>query len=112
MTDTLTVPDVLLQAADLVDAGWVQDNWTDSGCFCLVGAIKRVTGLISENGEWDTYETPDFAARSKVHWDARQAVSNLLSTRGYRHGAINWNDEKGRTQEEVSAVLRETAAAC
>jgi ATP:corrinoid adenosyltransferase len=84
----------LREAADLLATdGWVQGvPEDDQGRHCAAGAIEAVTG--DGTGK-------NFA----VSGTAMVAVADHLGIR-----ITDWNDQPGRTAEEVIAVLRETAA--
>lgn len=100
--------EVLLRAADLIESkGWCKDfsaldadlnevdPWSDSACvFCAVGAIESVAA----NG----YADFDGLTLSNG------AIDRLSRALGARN-VIRWNDEDGRTQEEVVAALRKAA---
>jgi hypothetical protein len=85
------VADKLRAAADLLAAdGWIQGKLEDDqGRHCMTGALNAVTG-----DDQDVY----FAVFRVV----RDYLGGLRLTW--------WNDEAGRTAEQVVAVLRETAA--
>lgn len=51
---------------------------------CLWGAIN---GLYGE--------------RSEANYAVEEKLDNILKERGHRCGVINWNETKGRTQQEV-----------
>ena len=80
----------LLDAADLIEKkGWIQGaNWRPGRGFCVFGAIDRV----AKN------DGPAFN-------DAVKRVYSLIEG----HGIAKWNDEPGRTKEEVLAMLRRAA---
>jgi hypothetical protein len=100
----LDVADVLERAADLIEpeGKWTQGayartvrgycigpNEDAAVCFCLRGALRRVGGV----GDWDE-SSP--ATRALGFFTAKTMTG--------------WNDHKKRTQAEVIAKLRETAA--
>jgi hypothetical protein len=80
----------LREAADLLAAnGWIQEAPSDEhDRYCMVGAVNVVTD------DADVYE------------DATEAILYHIGVLSI----VQWNDEPGRTAEEVIAVLRETAA--
>jgi len=90
VTAPQSVPDVLDAAADYIDQhGWTQGVFDDDeGHVCVREAINRTAPSIL---------------------DAFRAASALMDAVG--DGATNWNDADGRTQDEVTAKLREVAAA-
>lgn len=85
---------LLRRAADLIDAdGWCQGVWMNSaGGRCLDGAL----GAVGFPDDWDVYR------------EAREALTTPELVEGVV-GPIGWNDTPGRTQEEVTALLRSTA---
>lgn len=90
-----TVPAVLTAAADLLEEkGWTRKVAEDSqGRHCLVGALFQVIlNLPPNNGS--------------IYYDALEAVQQRLP--GGR--VVNWNDNPGRTAEQVIALLRRVAA--
>jgi hypothetical protein len=76
----------LLAAAEYIEKhGWCQKRASNSlGQVCLFGALNRVTNNLS-NSEYDR-------------------VYKVLNDQ-----PINWNDEPGRTKEEVVNALRKAA---
>jgi hypothetical protein len=82
------VAKILTDAADLIDAkGWTQGvDRSPDGCYCLRGALNHFDG--------EDY----FAARAAV---AAEIGSRWLAI---------WNDAEGRTQAEVTTMLRTVAA--
>jgi hypothetical protein len=84
------VAEKLRAAADLLATnGWIQGAPSDKhDRYCMTGAINVVTD------DADVYE------------DATEAVLDRLGT----PSIIWWNDQPGRTAEQVIAALRETAA--
>lgn len=86
---------VLLDAADLIEEkGWIQGaNWRPGLGYCVFGAINKVT----QN---------DLAFSD--------AVGRVLTEIGrlnqpWTGGIARWNDEPGRTKDEVLAALRKAA---
>jgi hypothetical protein len=87
----------LFDAADFLASGeWCQgysvDNW---GRMCLLGAINTAP---------QTWRTPMGLRDSEVRSHAQQKMSKFLCMLAHR-----WNDEPGRTKEEVIAALRACA---
>lgn len=88
---------VLRHAALLIEErGWCQRDWVDAdGRLCIDAAVGY-----AEGGDiWDK----DFYGGSKLTMDI---VEDSLG-----ETAISWNDEPGRTAEEVTAALRAAADA-
>ncbi|MGW2920320.1 DUF6197 family protein [Streptomyces angustmyceticus] len=101
----IDIPAVYERAADHIDrVGWIQGNLYDRAggmpfnlCrVCAVGAIN-----IALNG------SPRFPSYGI---DAHDVVQPLREALGCEEMA-DWNDAPGRTQAEVTAALRDTAAA-
>ena len=94
---SVKIADVLERAADYIDQhGWCQDEYADdSGRVCAAGAISAITEGSPER----------FAPLSM-----RLALSNAVEDLGFT-GIADWNDALGRTQAEVTAKIREVAAA-
>ena len=98
--------EVALLAAALVRTGWTQGTEardeegrpvyaTDPAavCWCATGAIRRVASVIGAG-------LPDY--------DVILAAANAVATCGM--GIVAWNDEPGRTQDDVAAALDAAAA--
>ncbi len=89
------------QALELIKQGWIQQHFarnavgdvvastsSNATCFCLVGALNRVT----ERDE-----------------PSRAVIKNALRQKAFPEGndvtLTEWNDEKDRTQNEVVQLL-------
>lgn len=90
----MTTAEILEKAAEIIERdGWGQGNgiWPPNGGACLVTGICRAEGMSDTNTRialWDV-------VRSYLDFD----------------GPIyEWNDAPGRTQEEVTRMLRGLAA--
>lgn len=81
---------VLLDAANLIETrGWHQGSYeSKDGCLCIFGAVHQAAN----------------------HGDYEEAW-HLLWERTVTDSPIDWNDQPGRTKDEVLALLRETAEA-
>lgn len=82
------------KAAELIRRrGWCQGELeSDEGCLCILGALNTVLALVPD----DTY--PGMMEYLKF-------VHGLIPEgTGFRYIA-QWNDEKGRTVEQVLALL-------
>jgi hypothetical protein len=90
------VAKVLNDAADLIDAnGWTQGVNRDAfGCYCAVGALEAASPRV--DGRWF----------SRLYYDAAVAVSKETQS----SSVVQWNDAEGRTQAEVTTMLRTVAA--
>lgn len=88
----MTVSEILTSAADLIEKyGWIQDCWGDkSRGFDLLESITRACPRGDEN-----------------YLPSYKAISDYLKGRAL----TVWNDEPGRTKEEVIAALRGAAKA-
>lgn len=100
MTHPSTVADTLDAAAERVDNGWCQHLFatTERGvrCFCALGAIADACGLTGAQANFQE-GVPGVAAALLRDTIGSQAVDD-------------WNDDPERTQQDVSAKLREAAA--
>lgn len=106
MSDTTKAAAILEDAADYIDQhGWCQDDYTDldtsdgpieagaqGAPACALGAISIASGQTL----WGV-RTP---AVDTAIWAINQRISTEI---------VGWNDRIGRTQEEVTAVLRQAA---
>lgn len=103
-TRNTPVARTLNKAADLIEEhGWTQGagGWGDGSNLCLEGAIYAAMG-----GSIWTEEYVD-GERQLPKCRAYKAVVEFLE---WTQGPLyRWNDETGRTKEEVVAVLRATA---
>lgn len=107
MSKTLPeLADVLDKAADHIDTvGWWQGSLYEdasrpvTACpVCAMGAINMAL-----------YGTPQFPLQARRENYETYLVADLLRPRiGYSELA-DWNDVEGRTQAEVTALMRETA---
>ena len=95
--------EVLDLAADIIEEqGWTQgpdgwpDNPDDTGPVCIEGALTRAMGL------------DYFADCAKVVESPAMRVLSAHLGRALIH-PFEWNDQEGRTAEEVIAALREAA---
>ena len=85
---SVTTREVYLRAADLIEErGWCQGKFGTDDRLCILGAI--------------------FAAERE--WHRSIGLDALRMVIG-RDVIVPWNDQEGRTQEEVVSALREAAA--
>lgn len=103
----MTPQEILLAAADLIEhTGWTQgQNARDINgrkcapgslraiCFCLEGSQVRIAPRSRRQRE-----------------DARIMVHRELEQRGFARASWFWNDQTGRTKEEVVELMRAAAA--
>ncbi len=87
------------KAAKLIEEhGWCQhtnqNNW---GEYCLIGAC------LSTKKEWEDFLNPP----NEIMEELRQRIKK--SNIGIDTNPIAWNDEEGRTEEEVINLLRRAA---
>ena len=111
MTNT-SVSDTLNRAADLIQIrGWGQgpSTWGDSAArsrLCVEGAIAAVSGVsmldLEDIGEGVTPHRNELEA-----CPAYKAMVDYLQFKGTF--LFTWNDQRGRTQEQVIEVLRAAA---
>ena len=78
---------VLLRAAKIVRRGWCQGVYREGGNYCVLGAI-------------------DAAARN---YDLADAACLRLEALIGTHAFGTWNDQRGRTAEEVAQALEAAA---
>jgi hypothetical protein len=83
-----TTAKILNKAADLIDLhGWCQGEMqSNQGCYCVLGAINAVT-------------------RTPLRDPARDAVREEI----FGASISSWNDQKGRTVDQVTTTLRNAA---
>lgn len=86
----MTPAEVLRKAAEYLEThGWMQGDYgVPGGPSCLLGAMRKTTRAT----------TPDYDI---AYWAIRKSVGGRLP--------VEWNDQPGRTAEEVIAKLREVA---
>ena len=99
--------DVLLKASSIVEEGWCQGanhkqenglaaDWLEADQSCAGGAISRALNHLSENPKADMDV-----------WNA--ALIGLEKHLG--RPIVPWNDDQGRTAEEVADAMRQAATA-
>lgn len=89
------------------NVGWIQGTWTgDDGSECLVQALGRWTGVVG-CGEITTNQLP------KAYLQPLVTELGVTPEDDTRHGLAaavwGWNDEDGRTAQEVTALLQRVA---
>lgn len=92
-----TPEEILRAAADYIEEhGWFQGNYcSDDGRVCMLGAIAAVTCGLAPPGVAPAY------LADESYCQAREFLEDIL----FRSAAA-YNDDEGRTQAEVLAVLR------
>lgn len=101
--------EALLRAADLLDeVGWTQLTSLERGRRCLSSALSCVIGV---------YDAAVFGAEPTGLQTLRFRRSQLWAMTGELLSAelghpdfVAWNDEPGRTKEEVTGLLRRVAS--
>lgn len=110
MNDILT-SDVLDLAADEIQRrGWVQGSsgWREQGAVCLEGAIAAAMGSSwMETPLHELWSCPAYQAVAE-HLGKDATMKNRYSEPKYH--LWQFNDARGRTVEDVIAVLRAAAA--
>lgn len=97
-------------AADRVARGWCQGVYGDrDGNVCLVGAVGIACGRKISASEGSYFEDNHRATSTSAEDLARERMKTALSYLPMP-GPDRWNDEPGRTQEEVVEALRTAAA--
>lgn len=98
---SMAVVDVLEETAQRVDReGFAQHAFWDpaTGMYCTRGHFTRIA--------FDKYMDPDLG----VDWKSLIAGCDMVMTGHLGRGVAVWNDEPGRTKEEVIAALTTVAA--
>ncbi len=102
-----TPREVLVEAARLVRLGWCQGEarvFSAERCsYCAIGAVSTA----AMEGSFADEEDEEDHERS---CDA--AISALEEALGARLGIVAWNDDPGRTAEEVAQALERAAERC
>lgn len=80
-------------AAELERNGWCQDELYDGQSACALGALYRVTGIKRSGDRWRL-----------VDW-AGAALEPIIRMREI----TDWNDQPGRTQEDVVKAFLQAA---
>lgn len=102
--------DVIDEAANLLETdGWIQGTFSNAQGRCAVGGIRTAAGLhlIKAYGI-----TPFGGAPShREAWllAVREAQAKVIDLMGLDLQVDTWNDTKGRTADEVIALLRDAA---
>jgi hypothetical protein len=101
-TDTIETPEILLKAADVIEArGWIQGAYAHTDGVCALGAIAVAVGIGTSTAAIITNRTCCKVVEDFERW---LGLADNADVTG-------WNDEDDRTAEQVTAVLRECAAA-
>ena len=109
-----TTAELLNRAADLIEAGWVQNNYEDhadgADRYCAIGALDKA---------WVGDPLDEFSLNGSIYRRAISKLAKHLRTSGFKHQhtwargdaalVIHWNDADDRTQAEVVALFREVA---
>lgn len=96
----VTAADVLERAALILEEwNWCQGQLRDGDSFCMLGAIAFASGM-------NPYDVPDSWDMQEPPTVYEEAVGVLSSVCPHK---ARWNDQEGRTKEEVIAMLREAA---
>lgn len=108
---SIETADVLDRAADIIERnGWWRKSYYDFGAVgskpkCELACCARGAINLAANGR-----TPD--RLSNLGEDALHALERYLGISGEHPDSVaDWNDEPGRTVEEVIAALRGAAKA-
>ena len=80
-----------------------KDSWMDEDatCFCVLGAIFRAFGYKTKSSD----DPSDVESESEV-----EKFRNILYNQLGDSNLIAWNDQYGRTKEEVVAALQKAEA--
>lgn len=108
-TDILTPAKVLRGAIERLGTdGWTQGRYHDNnGCHCADGALSVAAGLEVPDGKGGWKYTSGDRDRAP-YLAAFRAACRAAGRAGHpRESIIDYNDEDGRTQGEVIAVLRD-----
>lgn len=122
MSNPIPTPAALLaRAADIIDErGWNQGfYYNDTGCVCVLGAIHAaVAEAAGQDVTEDRLKFPHLPLSEESRplvQSYNHAVKALSDTvpfgDAFRSAIPDWNDENGRTKEEVQALLRRAAKA-
>lgn len=104
----MTLPQVYRRAVELLErVGWTQDKYrAPNGCLCATGALALALGgrLVpdGDNGSQDT--SFDDRATDRLWSDACRTAGAAVG-RGAVGDIVDWNDEPGRTADEVKALF-------
>ena len=104
-----TWQDILMKAASIVEEGWCQGamhrNWDGEECYrsgaiesCAEGAIQRASDELSD-GAGAAYDLASAADRGLRKHLGKRLVPTIA----------NWNDQHGRTADEVAEAMRQAA---
>lgn len=105
----LNLPDTYRRAVSVIDeVGWGQRYYLGrNGCVCAMGAIIRALGghIVGEGGE----QLPDFGDNDVADTLFQEAELSLGWLVGPDRDVSSWNDEDGRTADQVKALLLKAA---
>lgn len=99
---------VLKKARKLIAKGWFQGEFEGrknrTKCYCAWGAIKRVTGGGGALG------VLEYEAEAKNALEEDRYVVRCHSGVKYNDSIVDYNDKKGRTQQQVLNLFDRTIA--
>lgn len=102
---TKTPKQVLQDARRLIEEkGWIQGLYHSERGYCVSGAIYQAGGwrcVVYQTNSAEAYQTN--SAEALVAAD--RAWSALQKEIGFAQSIAGWNDEPGRTKEEVLATF-------
>lgn len=112
----MNTADILDKAADLIEQrGHAKRvHVTKAGCLCASGAMYAAVGMEPVPGQRECGRWPSFDwSRSLEVAEAYDWFGAWLKRSGFKADtdAVQWNDRKIRTKEEVVSTLRAAAQA-
>lgn len=112
----MNTADILERAATLIEErGHAKRvHVTKAGCLCSAGAMYAVVGMEPVPGQRNCERWPTFSwERSLEAVEAYNWFSDWLKRSGFADDvdAVQWNDRRARTKEDVVSALRAAAQA-
>lgn len=120
-------PTTILELFERAEDSWTQGHFAlrpdgkvcdvdepEACCFCLDGAAIRVYACTKATMPEEARELMATAAydgrgehRLERYWEVRDLMNDMLRDQyGFNGGIINWNDQKGRTRQEILDFVR------
>jgi hypothetical protein len=81
----------------LNEKGWIQKRSITKDGFCIYGAYNEVCRPLKSEKDWE--------AANDAFLKIYSTATTKLNEQTNASGVIVWNDKKGRTKEEVIAML-------
>lgn len=113
-TETITPSGLLARAAELIgERGWHQGDYgNDDGCVCAIGALRAAAAEASGLQKTAVDRAVFFEHFiDRTVFDVMVDATTMLDEASPCRAIDIWNDQAGRTADEVVALMRHVAEA-